>query len=171
MTSFGVFIGMVEMSSNSGNFVVHCRDGGSKNWYGGNRLRFSTRNWGLCISGSTDTLVIERTSVHLKISKGDEVVFWRNLATTDGKCLLDAGFWRLANHGKTVVSAEGVLGKVHLKSFSTIVLVRSFALLVVKKLSYSYHCSATSFKLLCFYDLKILEQIDFCTNRAYSGKV
>ena len=93
--------------------VVHCKEGGAKDWFGGNRLKFWTWRWGMCRSGSSETFIIEWTTVRLKITRWDNVeVFSRNWAATDGKCLLKAGFWRLQNYGTTVVSAKSVLGIV-----------------------------------------------------------
>ena len=92
------------------DMLIHCKDGGAKNWYGGNLITISTRNWGICSSGTTNTLIIERTSVTLKILRSGGVVFSRNWATTDGKCLLEAALWRLQNYGTTVLTAESVLG-------------------------------------------------------------
>ena len=90
--------------------MVHCRDGGTKNWSGGNLLQFSTKNWGICSSGATDTLIVERTSVRLKIMRDDVELFNRKWEPSDGKCLLDARFWRLENRGTASLSAESVLG-------------------------------------------------------------
>ena len=113
-TSDGVTMGMVEMKSYTKQLWIHCKEGGTKDWYGGNKLIFSTRSWGICRSGTTDTLIIERTALALKIWRGDEEVFSRNWAATDGKCLLKAGFWRLQNFGNTVLSAWSILGTVYL---------------------------------------------------------
>ena len=113
-TSDGFHIGMVEIKSFEKQLWIHCKEGGTKDWYGGNKLIFSTRSWGICRSGTTDTLIIERTALTLKIWRGDEVVFSRNWAATDGKCLSEAGFWRLQNFGNTVLSAWSILGKVYL---------------------------------------------------------
>ena len=108
----GVGLGMAEISSEQRELWIHCSEGGNKGWYGGNLLTFSTTDWGICSSGTTETLIIERTSERLEIMRGDdEVVFRRNWAETDGKCLLKAGFWRLQNYGTTVVSAKSILGK------------------------------------------------------------
>ena len=111
-TSNGLDIGMVEMKSPYSLFI-HCKEGGRKNWFGGNFLSFSTRSWGMCRYGTSETLLIERTSERLKIMREDVVVFSRNWAATDGRCLLEAGFWRLDNYGTTVISAESILGKAY----------------------------------------------------------
>ena len=113
-TSDGVSIGMMEMRSYSTDLVVHCKEGGNKDWWGGNHLTFSTWSWGICSSGTTETLTIERSTVALQILRGAVVVFHRNWAVNDGRCSLEAGFWRLENFGTTVVSAESVLGIVNL---------------------------------------------------------
>ena len=110
MTSDEAGIGMIEIRSSMKDMLIHCKDGGAKNWYGGNLITISTTNWGICSSGTTNTLIIERTSVALKILRSGGVVFSRNWATTDGKCLLEAGLWRLQNYGTTVLTAESVLG-------------------------------------------------------------
>ena len=112
-TSDGIYIGMVVVKNFNRKLLLHCRDEETKikNWSKGNLLRFSTKNWGICSSGATDTLIIERTSVRLKIMRGDVELFNREWEPSDGKCLLGAGFWRLENLGTTSVSAASVLGK------------------------------------------------------------
>ena len=112
----GGFIGMFEVRSFSKELFVYCKGGGTKDWYGGNMRTFSTKSWGLCPSDTlTETLIIERTSVVLKIMRAGFEVFSRNWAADDGQCLWEAGFWRLGNLGSTVVSAGSILGKVHSK--------------------------------------------------------
>ena len=106
-------MGMFEVRSSGKELFVHCKEGGTKHWYGGNIRRFSTKSWGMCTSGNSETLIIERTSVALTIIRAGFEVFSRNWAEDDGKCLLEAGFWRLENFGSTVVSAGSILGKVH----------------------------------------------------------
>ena len=112
--SDGSEIGMLELISANKILQIHCKQGGTRYWYGGNLLQFSTRNWGICNSGTSETLIIERTSARLRIMMGDVLVFNRNWAATDGKCLSEAGFWRIINYGRTVVSAESILGKAYL---------------------------------------------------------
>ena len=115
-SSGGGSIGMFEVRSFSEELFVYCKEGGRKDWYGGNIRKFSTRGWGMCPSGTlTETLIIERTSVALKIMRAGFEVFSWNWAEDDGKCLLEAALWRLSNLGSTVVSAGSILGKVHLK--------------------------------------------------------
>ena len=115
-TSSGGSLGFFEVRSSSRVLFVHCKEGGRKDWYGGNIRRFRTKRWGICRSGISETLIIERTSVVLKIMRAGFEVFSRNWAGNDGRCLLEAGFWRLENYGKTVVSAGSVLGIVKLLS-------------------------------------------------------
>ena len=104
-------MGMIVVKSSQRQLVLHCRYEESKNWSGGKVRRFSTKNWGVCSSGATDTLIIEHTSVRLKIMRGDVGLFNREWEPSDGNCLLDAGFWRLENVGRSSVSAASVLGK------------------------------------------------------------
>ena len=111
LSSDGFAIGAIEIKSPQKELWIYCNEGGTKDWYGGNLLTFPTDNWGICSSGTTETLIIERTSKRLNIMRDDDVVvFSRNWAATDGKCLLKAGFWRLQNYGTTVVSAKSILG-------------------------------------------------------------
>ena len=110
MLEGGSMQGMFVIRSTYKDLLIHCREGGARDWNDGNLLTFPTTSWGICSSGTSETLTIERTSVIMKIMKGDVVVFRRKWAADDGKCLLDAGFWRLQNYGTTVVSAESVLG-------------------------------------------------------------
>ena len=108
--SEGVDLGMFEISRSRRQLWIHCIEGGKKDWYGGSLLKFSTWSWGICRSGTSETLLIERTSVALKIMRGYVEVFSRNWAATDGRCLLKAGFWRLQNYGTTILSARSILG-------------------------------------------------------------
>ena len=112
--SDGFTIGMLELKSYRKILNIHCKQGGTSNWNGGNLLKFSTRNWGICNSGTSETLIIERTSATLKIMRGDVLVFSRNWEATDGKCLSEAAFWRLQNYGTTILSARSILGKAYL---------------------------------------------------------
>ncbi|KAL5266359.1 hypothetical protein ACHWQZ_G003697 [Mnemiopsis leidyi] len=86
----GDSIGMFEIISTNKDLLIHCKEGGARNWYDGNLLTFPTTSWGICSSGTSETLTIERTSVKLEIMKGGVVVFRRKWAADDGKCLLDA---------------------------------------------------------------------------------
>ena len=110
-TSSGGSLGYFSSRSSGKQLRLHCKEGGRADWYGGNLRTFSTKRWGICRSGIlTETLIIERTSVLMKIMRAGIEVFSRNWAKKDGRCLLEAGFWRLENYGKTVVSAGSVLG-------------------------------------------------------------
>ena len=105
---------MLQIRNDSRDILIHCKGGGEKDWYGGNELVFSTKDWEICSSGSSDTLIIERTSTTLKLTQAEGCVemFRRGWAADDGKCLSDTGFWRLQNYGTTVLTAESVLGTV-----------------------------------------------------------
>ena len=106
----GIDLGMFEIIGRRRKLFIHCKEGGKKDWFGGNYLKFSTWSWGICRSGTSETLIMERTSERLKIMREDVMVFSRNWAATDGRCLLEAGFWRLQNYGTTILSAWSILG-------------------------------------------------------------
>ena len=115
LTSSGGSLGFFEVRNFSNELFVYCKEGGTEDWYGGNIRRFPTKSWGICSSGTSETLIIERTSVVLKIMRAGFEVFSWNWGADDGRCQLEAGFWRLANFGRTVISAGSILGKVHSK--------------------------------------------------------
>ena len=136
--SNGFSIGMLELKSYWKVLQIHCKEGGTSNWYGGNLLQFSTRNWGICNSGTSETLIIERTSARLKILSGDLVVFSRNWAATDGKCLSEAAFWRLQNYGTTILSARSILGKAYFILHITICNLNHLNIFVSDKISATF---------------------------------
>ena len=114
-TSDGVEIGMMEMKKYANEvpaFWVHCREGGNKDWYGGKLLTFPTAPWGICTSETTEKLIMEWTPVELKVMKSDVELFSRKWSATEGRCLLEPGFWNLQNIGSTVASAESILGMI-----------------------------------------------------------
>ena len=61
--------------------------------------------------GSTDTLILEWTQEGVKLMRDEEIILSQTWGPTYRSCLEKINFWRIKNHGSTVISAKSILGK------------------------------------------------------------
>jgi hypothetical protein len=104
--------GAVELEDPDKKLMVFCKDGGKKDWHGGERWYHPVSKSRPCFenTGTTDTLIIEWTQKGVKLMRDEDVILSREWKSTDGHCLKKAAFWRLQNYGNAAVTGQDFLG-------------------------------------------------------------